>query len=372
MPSTLRYIFGLTLAFCALFVQSPARAHSPGQALLSLKLQESGVSGTFSIYYGDLPLLIDGLPFQVPEPETDLFTTTEQRLLAYLNEHIQFSTDGGKAYLPLVFRPPLTIDNQNNALLSIRIDRAQALSLRTLTIGQSGFYKYNPRFTTLVNLATPTGMRSVILSKSDSRTDLFLDPWAEALSFIRHGFEHILSGPDHIFFVLLLIFSPFISAGRAAAEDWRRSAWTLLKLATAFTVAHSLTLCLAVLKLFWMPAGLVDILIIFSIVFVGLHNLVGFSIRREWLIVFAFGLFHGYGFSSALQNAGLSRDHLWLPLISFNIGVELGQVVVIAIVFPAVYLAARRWQQTSRVVWWSTAVITFIAGLWLLEKLLGR
>ncbi|MBZ0166633.1 MAG: HupE/UreJ family protein, partial [Candidatus Omnitrophica bacterium] len=173
---------------------------------------------------------------------------------------------------------------------------------------------------------------------------------------------------DHIFFILLLIFSPFFAGQVQATGHWRTPVWSLVKLATAFTVAHSLTLALATYKVFFLPMGLVELLVIFSIIFMGMHNLLRFDIKREWLIVFAFGLFHGYGFSAGLRNLGLSREHLVLPLVSFNLGVELGQILIIGIVFGPLYILARRWDKTPVLIRYATMLITLIASLWLLEK----
>lgn len=372
MPKRIQQILGILLILTGVLSLGTAvcRAHSPGQALINLRTEETGITGTISIYYGDLPLLIDGLPFQVPSPTDEFLPRYADLITLFLSEHIRFFSSGRPLADVTRFEPRLTFDEQDNAIIPLTI-RPPSGRLKTLIIEQDGIYRLNPRFTTLVNLETDNQFKSIVLRRGDSRAELFIDPLTETMSFLGFGITHILSGIDHIAFILLLILSPFL-AGAAVSDDWKAPAWALIKLATAFTVAHSLTLFLAVLKVMWMPAKLIDVMVIFSIVFVGLHNLLRFDIKREWLIVFAFGLFHGYGFSRGLQNAGLSRDHLLLPLLGFNVGVEIGQVLIIAVVFSLFCLTARRWRpHTVKAARWTTGFVTLVATLWLLEKILA-
>ncbi|MCA9394211.1 MAG: HupE/UreJ family protein [Candidatus Omnitrophica bacterium] len=346
-----------------------ATAHSPGQAMINLRTEDSRITGSVSMYYGDMPFLIEGLPFQVPESTDESFPHYTDITVQFLTDHIRFSSAGQPLTDVTHFGPGMKFDEQNNAVIPISI-RPPGGTLKSLIIEQDGMYRTNPRFTTLVNLQTGDQFKSLVLRRGESRAEIFIDPLTEARSFLGHGVTHILSGIDHIFFILLLILGPFLST-QAAVTDWRPPAWSLLKLATAFTAAHSLTLFLAVCKVVWIPTTIIDIVVIFSIVFVGLHNLLRFHIGREWLVVFAFGLFHGYGFSQGLQNVGLSRGHLLLPLLGFNVGVEIGQVLIVAAVFTPLAAAARRWPQTLTVARWATALITVTASLWLLEKIFG-
>jgi len=143
-------------------------------------------------------------------------------------------------------------------------------------------------------------------------------------SFLRLGVEHILSGYDHLLFLLGLLVT---------CSSWRR----MLVIITCFTLAHSITLTLAAFGVVAIPGRIVEPLIAASIVFVGVENLV----RKQeppgrWALTLAFGLVHGFGFAGALRDAGLglSGRQLGVPLFSFNLGVELGQLAVVAGVFP--------------------------------------
>jgi hypothetical protein len=158
-----------------------------------------------------------------------------------------------------------------------------------------------------------------------------LDPsWLQAaLSFVRAGFLHILDGTDHLLFLFCLVI-PF------------RRFRTLVKIVTAFTVAHSVTLIASAYNVgpdsLWFPA-LIETLIAVSIVYMALENIVGSQIQRRWMIAFGFGLVHGFGFSFALkQTLQFAGSHLLTSLLSFNIGVELGQLFVLVLLIPILEL----------------------------------
>jgi hypothetical protein len=161
-----------------------------------------------------------------------------------------------------------------------------------------------------------------------------LDPrWHQAAwHFVKLGFEHILGGTDHLLFLFCLVI-PF------------RRIRPLVAVVTSFTVAHSITLFASAFNLapdaLWFPP-LIETLIAASIVYMALENIVGANVKRRWLITFGFGLVHGFGFSFALrQTLQFAGSHLLTSLFSFNIGVELGQLLVLAIVLPALELTFR-------------------------------
>ena len=140
--------------------------------------------------------------------------------------------------------------------------------------------------------------------------------------YLVSGIEHIVSGYDHIAFLVAVIV-------------WGRRLWPLVGVVTAFTVAHSVTLTLAVLDIVSPPAKLVETLIALSIVYVAAENFFVRDIRHRWIITFLFGLVHGFGFAGALKAYGLPRDALIPALAAFNVGVEVGQIVVVLVALGA-------------------------------------
>jgi hypothetical protein len=183
------------------------------------------------------------------------------------------------------------------------------------------------------------------------------------LAYGRIGVQHILFGADHLLFVLGLLL---------LVESWG----LLVKTISAFTVAHSLALALAVLGVLQVPPALVEALIALSIVLVALELTRStehptFTKRYPWAVAFAFGLLHGLGFAGALTTIGLPPDQLVLALFAFNVGVEIGQLLfVIAMLAPRAWLrrAAARWALIERV---PAYAIGSLAVAWMLERI-GR
>jgi len=177
-------------------------------------------------------------------------------------------------------------------------------------------------------------------------------------TFVPAGVHHILIGPDHILFLVGLLL---------LGGGW----WPLLRIVTAFTVGHSVTLSLAALNLVTPPATVIEPAIALSIVFVGADNLlVGTSGRdvRAW-IALAFGLVHGFGFAAVLREFGLPAEALGWSLFSFNLGVELGQLVIVVAIAAALALVRQRNQAAAQRVAFAGSLVVIAAGAyWFVER----
>lgn len=176
--------------------------------------------------------------------------------------------------------------------------------------------------------------------------------------YLKMGFTHIIpTGADHVLFVMGLS----LLSTRIKAILWQ---------ATAFTVAHSVTLALSMKNIIVMPGAVVEPIIALSILFVALENIM-LTELKAWriLIVFMFGLIHGMGFASALNEIGLPRNQFFTSILSFNIGVELGQVAVILAVFALLIVpfGKKTWYR-QRIVYPLSAVIALIAAWWTIER----
>ncbi len=178
---------------------------------------------------------------------------------------------------------------------------------------------------------------------------------AQAMSFLALGVEHIFTGYDHLMFLVGLL----LLGGRF---------WSLVKIVTAFTIAHSITLVLAALGVVDLPASLVEPAIALSIAYVGAENFFLKSIDRRWIIAFLFGLIHGFGFAGILRKLGLPEQGLVLSLLSFNVGVEAGQIAVVAVVLPIIVLLRRQPWHRYAVQALSLAILAF--GLyWFFDRI---
>ena len=181
-------------------------------------------------------------------------------------------------------------------------------------------------------------------------------------NFLRLGFFHILEGLDHLLFILMILLP---SVHRGLGRSWLE----ILKIVTAFTVAHSMTLFLAGADLFRPDPVLIESGIALSIAVVAFLNLLGSYRHVDVKIVFAFGLLHGFGFADVLHIAGIEDTAAFLTaLLGFNLGVEAGQLAVIAIYLPLLYLVGKvSWKEYG--IRWIALVTLFVALYWFFERI---
>jgi hypothetical protein len=232
--------------------------------------------------------------------------------------------------------PQLPVDTKiywNQAMLNVSFEYPIHSDRSRFSI-HPAFGKLGVRVATVLRFEPPGGPVRAFEFPGDPGL-IRLDPgWTQAaLQFVRMGFFHILGGTDHLLFLLCLVI-PF------------RRFRALIPVVTAFTVAHSITLIASAYNLgpdaLWFPP-LIETLIAISIVYMALENIVGgATVDRRWIVAFAFGLVHGFGFSFALrQTLQFAGSHLLTSLLSFNIGVELGQLLVLALTIPLLELLFR-------------------------------
>ena len=238
--------------------------------------------------------------------------------------------------------PPDTQIIWRQALLDVLLDYETASAESAFSI-RPGVERLGLRVVSVIRFLTPSGAERAFELRGDPGV-VTLDPrWHQAAwNFVVSGFEHILDGIDHLLFLLCLVV-PF------------RRFRALVPIVTGFTVAHSVTLIASAYDLapdtLWFPP-LVETLIALSIVYMAFENIVAAAgaggaagatrIRRRWVVAFGFGLVHGFGFSFALRETlQFAGSHLLTSLLSFNVGVELGQLLVIALCVPALELLFR-------------------------------
>ena len=190
---------------------------------------------------------------------------------------------------------------------------------------------------------------------SVSRNTVSRSMWATLLQFMPLGIEHILTGYDHIAFLLAIVVIEL-------------SIKEILKIITAFTVAHSMTLLLAALNIVRLNSALVESFIALSICYVAFENIFKKKATHRWVIAFGFGLIHGFGFASALSGLIVGKANLLFSVLCFNLGVEMGQLMLLFALLPILYLLKK--QIGFRVVTVSASTGIFVIGLtWLIERI---
>jgi hypothetical protein len=296
-----------------------------GPGFLDLAHLDGPVAKAAEIAARDLTLFEDGQPLAAVEATGRISLPSDRSFASY---------EGAQALIagPKLPESSNVFWNQGyfdvHAVYPIRSDRGSFSIEPNIGAG------LGERLTVNVQFLAPDGRQRVYVVHGASG-ETILDPrWYQAaLAFVESGIEHILGGLDHLLFLLCLMI-PF-----------RRLGWSLVAVVTSFTVAHSITLLASAYGL--VPAGawfppLVETLIAASIVYMAIENVIAPNLDRRWVLTGLFGLVHGFGFSFALrQELQYAGDHLLVSLLAFNVGVELGQVLVLAVGLPVLALLAR-------------------------------
>lgn len=194
------------------------------------------------------------------------------------------------------------------------------------------------------------------------------------LDYIKEGVWHIWIGIDHILFLLALLLPAVMVRSRGhwrGVEALPVAVKDIIKVVTAFTVAHSITLSLAALEIVKLPSVWVESIIAFSVVLAALNNLRGSVHARRWMMAFAFGLLHGFGFASVLADLGLPTQLLTVALLSFNVGVELGQLAIVLVAMPIAFALRNTRFYRIGVLQGGSLIVAVIAAIWTYERMTG-
>ncbi|MDF0578834.1 HupE/UreJ family protein [Bradyrhizobium yuanmingense] len=223
----------------------------------------------------------------------------------------------------------------------------------------------DPAARQIVLIAQGRSEKQALLDVGNTTVTLSTAPpslWTTMQRYVVTGIEHIFLGYDHIAFLVAIVL-------------WARRLVPVIKIVTAFTVAHSLTLSLAALNILVIPSRIVEPAIAASIVFVAVENFFSRDVDRRWRVAFLFGLIHGFGFAGVLREIGLPSDAIVPALAAFNVGVEIGQIAIVALMLPALGLldrltAAGREEpaRAAGLVYAMSGGIGLLGGYWLLTR----
>jgi len=352
-----------------------AGAHKPSDSYLTLAVDDARVTGQWDIALRDLDFVLG-----LDADQDDQITWGEVRarrndIAAYALSRLRI----GPPSAPCNLEPGelLIDDHSDGAYAVLRFSAACAAAPRTLTVGYSLLFDVDPQHRGLARIDYHGATRAGVLS-ADAPEQHFalatLSPWEAFLDYGNEGVWHIWTGFDHILFLLSLLLPAVLVRSRVPGERWQpaadfRSALIdVVKVVTAFTLAHSTTLSLAALGVVSLPSRLVESAIALSVVLAALNNVWPLVYERRWVIAFCFGLIHGFGFASVLADLGLPQGALLIALVAFNLGVEVGQLAVVGIFLPLAY-ALRRTTLYRRVIFvGGSIVIALVALAWLVQR----
>ena len=370
----------VSLVLLALAMLSPlaAWAHKPSDSYLTVRAAEG--SGTLSVRW-DIALRDLDYVLQLDRDGNGELTWGEVRPReADINRlaisRLAFTAAGTDC--PLVSASPMMLDKHSDGTYAVLSLKAQCAGLNTpIKARYSMLFDVDPSHRGLVQWVAPgvDTAQALVFGTESAEQVLAMQPggvWPTLKQYIRDGIIHIWAGYDHILFLLALLLPAVLVRQGGAWQPAPRLGGAfkeVVKVVTAFTLAHSITLSLASLQIISLPSRLVESLIAASVIFAALNNLRGTVEGKRWVMAFVFGLVHGFGFASVLADLGLPQGALVLALVGFNAGVEVGQLTIVAVFLPlAFWLRGTRFYRVGVLIGGSL-LVALLASWWLAQRM---
>jgi len=373
---------GGALALFALFLvalmQGAALAHKPSDSYLKIDVEGAAINGRWDIALRDLDYAIG-----LDSNQDDAITWGEVKakhdeIAAYALSRLTLGS--AEAQCAPVMGNHLIDNHSDGAYAVLRFTATCPAEPSVLKIDYRLLFDVDPQHRGLLNLSSQDGSRAGIFSVDEPVQQFTLaepSKSAQFADYLQEGVLHIWAGFDHILFLLSLLLPAVLVRSIISGEAWAASpgfktaSWGVLKVVTAFTVAHSITLSLATLGVVSLPSRLVESAIAASVVLAAVNNIFPVVHGGRWIIAFCFGLIHGFGFASVLADLGLPQGWLLLALVAFNVGVEVGQLAIVAVFLPLAYAARGTLFYRRAILVGGSSSVAVIAAFWLVERALN-
>ena len=368
-----RALMGVALLLALLLGGAqPAQAHKPSDSYLGLDWQGDRLTARWDIALRDLDAAI-GLDADGDGQLTwGEVRTRHADIARHALAHLVVSADGQPCTAQA--GEQLVDDHTDGTYTVLPLVLQCPPGARALSVRYTLFADIDPTHRGLLRLTDASGTRSAVLDPNGAAQAFQRDGGGAGntvLQFLWEGVWHIWIGFDHILFLVSLLLPAVLVWVKPAwqpAPALRGALVDVAKIVTAFTVAHSITLTLATLGVVSLPSALVESAIAASVVLAALNNLFPLFQGRRWTMAFVFGLIHGFGFATVLGELQLPQGALVLALLAFNVGVELGQLAIVAVFVPLAY-ALRASAFYRRVVLQAGSwVIAGLAAVWFVER----
>lgn len=352
-----------------------AHAHKPSDSYLTIRADAPQLQGQWDIALRDLDyaLGLDGnLDGNVEWGEVK---AKHPEIVAYAFTHLKLAADGNACPIKVTDHK---VDNHSDGTYAVIFFTAECPKLpEFMEIDYSLFFDLDKEHKGLLNLQSEGKARSAIFSDTERKQTFQLSKpskWKQFVDYLIEGIWHIWIGLDHILFLLSLLLPAvlvWVNNKWQAAGSFKAAFIEVLKVVTAFTVAHSITLSLAALQIVNVPTWIAESAIAASVIVAALNNVFPIFHGRRWIVAFLFGLIHGFGFANVLTELGLPQSTLLIALVGFNLGVEAGQVAIVAVFLPIAYALRDSFFYKKVVLVAGSLLIAAVATAWLVERVFG-
>ncbi|TFW16061.1 HupE/UreJ family protein [Massilia arenosa] len=363
------------LALLAILLASaaPAHAHKPSDSYLTLTAHGQRIDAQWDIALRDLDMAI-GLDTNNDGQLTwDEVRSHHAAIAAYALPRLTL-TAGGQPCAATPTAEQLIDNHTDGAYTVLRFTADCPRSTDALTLDYRLFADLDPQHRGLVRLTRDgAAAANLILGGDHPRESIAptTNDVASFLTYVKLGIWHIWIGYDHVLFLLSLLL-PAVLVWRGhqweEAHGPRAVALDVIRIVSAFTLAHSVTLTVAALHVVTLPSRWVESAIALSVVLAALNNITPVGGVQRWMAAFGFGLIHGFGFANVLNDLGLPPGALAASLVGFNLGVEMGQLALVAVFLPVAYLMRSTWFYRRVVLVGGSAAIMLVASVWLAER----
>ena len=358
-----------------LLLMLPAQAHKPSDSYLTVNVAGEKVTGQWDIALRDLDFALNLDQDGNGELTWDEVRGQHAHIAAYALSRLAL-TNGQQACV-LSAGEQLIDNHTDGAYTVLRFSAACPGKINALGVSYRLFAELDPQHKGLLKLVADGTTSTAIFSPDKASQTLSLrsaSKWTQFADYVKEGIWHIWIGFDHILFLLSLLLPAVLlykaseqAQPQTEAQAFKVAFIDVLKVVTAFTLAHSITLTLASLQVVSLPSRWVESAIAASVVIAALNNIFPLFRGRRPHAAFAFGLLHGFGFATVLADLGLPQGALVLSLAGFNVGVEIGQLAIVAVFLPLAFLARRTWFY-RQLMTTGSALIALVAAVWLCER----
>ncbi len=363
----------LAVALILAFAPGLAQAHKPSDSYLTLEADGQTLRGQWDIALRDLEHAI-GLDANGDGAITwGELRARHGEIAEYVLARLDLKVDGRRCVLAP--ETHLVDTHSDGAYAVLRFSaNCGGIAYRSVEAAYRLFFDLDPTHRGLLQVRLPGGTTSAVLGPERPRFAATLEGGSRLAQFFDYGREgiwHIWIGLDHVLFIVSLLLPAVLKPaikGWDPAMRFKPVFWDVFKVVTAFTLAHSITLSLAALSVIELPSRPVESAIALSVMLAALNNLWPVVHARRWAVAFAFGLVHGFGFASVLADLGLPSSALLLALVGFNLGVELGQLMMVSAFLPLAFALRRTWTYRRIILDGGSAAIALIAAVWLVER----
>jgi hypothetical protein len=347
-------------------------AHISSNGFLELHIDRRNIEGTLEIAVRDAELAVGIDSNHDGRVTWGELRSAEPQLVGYLFSHVTFSAQGRRC--DIVLRPLEVKDRADGHYAWLPFSGRCEFPIASLDIRYTVLEGLDPSHRGLLTLTAGNTVQVGVLGGTATQATysvLAPDRWRAFRDYFKAGVWHILSGIDHLLFLISLLLPAVLlrKSGRWEPVQGAQPALVgVLKVVTAFTLAHSITLTLAALDIVRLPSRLTESVIAASIIVAALNNLFPIITERRARIAFGFGLLHGFGFASVLSDMGLPPGARLISLFSFNLGIEAGQLSIVLIVMPIFYALREGSFYRRAVMPFGSAAIALLALVWLVQR----